>query len=341
MINQRLFDHYRIDTQKDLRITKSCARPFDTVLIDKRGSCYACECTAWLPQSIGNLQIQELGDIVGSTMHKHLQGSIADGTYRYCNQAQCAYLRSGGFYEATEQCVKHIRLAIDDSCNLRCPSCRRDMIFHKRGSAYDLGTQLADKINKWLHDHTHPLQVHIGSDGDPFASHVYRHFMEHTPRRDNIKYSILTNGLMFKEFHHRVPNVVQNLNQLGVSIDGASKRTYEQLRLGGRWDKITEALDFVAQQKQKHGFRFDMYFVVQKHNYHEMGQIMELGIKHNADKVYLSRIQDWNTLDNFSEHNIFDSAHPQHTAFQQELVDLENKYGTLDILDQRTLRQLH
>ena len=135
MINQRLFDHYGIDTQKDLGIRKSCARPFDTVLIDRKGSCYACECTSWLPQSIGNLQIQELGDIVGSTMHRHLQGSIADGTYRYCNQAQCAYLRSGRFYEATEQCVKHIRLAIDDSCNLRCPSCRRDMIFHKQGSA--------------------------------------------------------------------------------------------------------------------------------------------------------------------------------------------------------------
>ena len=305
MINQRLFDHYGIDTQKDLGIRKSCARPFDTVLIDRKGSCYACECTSWLPQSIGNLQIQELGDIVGSTMHRHLQGSIADGTYRYCNQAQCAYLRSGRFYEATEQCVKHIRLAIDDSCNLRCPSCRRDMIFHKQGSAYDLGIRLANKINKWLHDQTHPIQVHIGSDGDPFASHVYRHFMENTPSRDNIKYSILTNGLMFKEFHHRVPNVVRNLNQLGVSIDGASKETYEKLRLGGRWEKILEGLDCMAEQKHKHDFRFILHFVVQKDNYHEMEKIIDLGEQYGADRVWLNKIEDWGTSDDFLAQDIW------------------------------------
>ena len=63
MINQRLFDHYGIDTNKDLKIKEICPRPFDTLLIDKQGSCYACECQAWLPQSVGNLQIKELQDI--------------------------------------------------------------------------------------------------------------------------------------------------------------------------------------------------------------------------------------------------------------------------------------
>jgi hypothetical protein len=193
MINQRLFDHHGIDTKKNLQIPQSCARPFDTVLIDRKGSCYACECASWLPQSIGNLQIQEFRDIVGSAMHKELQDSISDRSYKYCNQAQCSYLKSGRFYEATEQNIKHLRLAIDDSCNLRCPSCRKGLIFHKEGSAYNLGIRLADKINDWLYNYEHPIQVHIGSDGDPFASHVYRHFMEQTPQRDNIKYSILRN----------------------------------------------------------------------------------------------------------------------------------------------------
>ena len=42
MINQRQFERYNINTSKDLGIQKICARPFDTVLIDKMGSCYAC-----------------------------------------------------------------------------------------------------------------------------------------------------------------------------------------------------------------------------------------------------------------------------------------------------------
>ena len=200
MINQRLFEQYNIDTNKDLKIKNMCPRPKDTILIDKMGSCYACECQSWLPQSIGNLQIKSLTEIISSDMHKHLQNSITDGTYRYCNEHQCSYLRSNAVLHGQPDRIQHLRLAIDDSCNLRCPSCRKGMIFHKQGSAYNLGIRLADKINDWLHSYEHPIQVHIGSDGDPFASHVYRHFMEQTPEHDNIKYSILTNGLMFKEF---------------------------------------------------------------------------------------------------------------------------------------------
>ena len=305
MINQRLFDQYNINTKKDLKIKNLCPRPKDTILVDKQGSCYACECTSWLPQSIGNLQIKSLTDIIGGDMHQHLQSSITDGTYRYCNEHQCSYLKSGAVLHGRPDRIQHLRLAIDDSCNLRCPSCRKGMIFHKQGSAYNLGIRLADKINDWLHSYEHPIQVHIGSDGDPFASHVYRHFMEQTPERDNIKYSILTNGLMFREFHHKVPHVINNLQELGVSIDGASKETYEKLRMGGRWDKIIEGLECMAEQKQKHGFRFILHFVVQKDNYHEMETIIDLGEQYGADRVWLNKIEDWGTSDDFHTQDIW------------------------------------
>ena len=318
-INQRLFDHYGIDTTKDLKIGKKCPRPFDTILIDKQGSCYACECQSWLPQSLGNLQVKALEEIMDSEMHQHLQSSITDGTYRYCNEHQCSYIKSGAVLNDRPGHIKHLRLAIDDSCNLKCPSCRKSMIFHKEGSAYNLGIKLADKINDWLQRYEHGIQVLIGSDGDPFASHVYRHFMERTPRRDNIKYSILTNGLMFKEFHARVPYVIGNLKELGVSIDGATKHTYEKLRLGGRWEKVLEGLECMAEQKHKHGFRFILHFVVQKDNYHEMEDIIKLGKKYNVDRVWLNKIEDWYVSSNFNDNNIFSVSHPLHADYQSRL----------------------
>ena len=327
MINQRLFDHYNINTQKDLGIRNRCPRPRDTILIDKQGSCYACECTSWLPQSIGNLQIKSLAEIIGSAMHQHLQASIQDGTYRYCNEHQCSYIKSGAVLHGQPERIQHLRLAIDDSCNLRCPSCRRHMIFHKEGSAYDLGIRLADRINEWLHSYEHPIQVHIGSDGDPFASHVYRYFMEQTPERENIKYSILTNGLMFKEFHTRVPYVINNLNELGVSIDGATQDTYEKLRLGGKWDKINDNLECIAELKQRHNFRFILHFVVQKDNYHEMEDIILLGKKYNADRVWLNKMEDWNVNPNFGDANIFQASHPLHEDYTNRLKQIRPYLG--------------
>ena len=324
MINKRLFEHYGIDTNKDLKIESRCPRPKDTVLIDKMGSCYACECTGWLPQSIGNLQIKSLTDIIGSDMHQHLQSSITDGTYRYCNEHQCSYIKSGAVLHGQPDRIQHLRLAIDDSCNLQCPSCRKGMIFHKEGSAYNLGIRLADKINDWLCNHEHPIQVHMGSDGDPFASHVYRHFMEQTPERDNIKYSILTNGLMFKEFHTKVPYVINNLQDLGVSIDGATKETYEKLRLGGKWEKIKSNLQSIADSKDKYNFCLKFHMVVQQDNWWEMKAMAELAESYGVDEIYFNIIQDWNTALDHSKQTFMNLK--EFKDLRDEVRDMSIKY---------------
>ena len=338
MINQRLFEHYGIDTAKDLKIKNRCPRPYDTILIDKNGSCYACECTSWLPQSVGNLQLKSLNEIINSNMHKHLQESVSGGAYSYCNEHQCPYIMSSTVEHTTDETnIKHLRLAIDDSCNLKCPSCRKGLIFHKEDPAFRLGIRLADNIIGWLHTYNQPIQVHMGSDGDPFASHVYKHFMEHTPARDNIKYSILTNGLMFKEFHTKVPCVINNLQELGVSIDGASKETYEKLRLGGKWEKVIENLECMSALKKKHDFRFILHFVVQKNNYHEMEKIVDLGEQYGADRVWLNKIEDWGTLDNFKEHNIFDHAHSDHKQYQLLLNKLKQRANENNLIEAPTL----
>ncbi len=324
MINKRLFEHYGIDTNKDLKIESRCPRPKDTVLIDKMGSCYACECTGWLPQSIGNLQIKSLTDIIGSDMHQHLQSSITDGTYRYCNEHQCSYIKSGAVLHGQPDRIQHLRLAIDDSCNLQCPSCRKGMIFHKEGSAYNLGIRLADKINDWLCNHEHPIQVHMGSDGDPFASHVYRHFMKQTPARDNIKYSILTNGLMFKEFHTKVPYVINNLQDLGVSIDGATKETYEKLRLGGKWEKIKSNLQSIADSKHKYDFCLKFHMVVQQDNWWEMKAMAELAESYGVDEIYFNIIQDWNTALDHSKQTFMNLK--EFKDLRDEVRDMSIKY---------------
>lgn len=327
MINSRLFDWYGIDTTKDLQIKTRCPRPFDTVLIDKQGSCYLCECTAWLPQSVGNLHLQPLEKILNSKTAQIIQNSINDGSYRYCNNNQCSYLLEENPHDWKNKNlypqIKNIRLAIDNSCNLRCPSCRTELIFIKKGKEFERRIQLADKINTWLHNIDHPIKVHIGSDGDPFASYVYRHLMAQTPAKKNIKYSLLTNGLMFEEFSPRIPNIIKNLTELGVSIDGASKETYEKLRLGGSWQKINSNLKFIAELKKKHNFTFRLHFVVQKDNYHEMEDIINLGKKYQADRVWLAKLEDWNVIKNFKDVNIFNSAHPLYTDYQNKLKRIE------------------
>jgi sulfatase maturation enzyme AslB (radical SAM superfamily) len=299
MINQRLFDHYDIDTTKDLAIGKTCGRPFDTILVDKMGSCYACECQAWLPQSVGNLLKNSMEDILMSPMRGHLQHSVSDGTYRYCNNKLCTYISKNKFPHGDLSAgLRQLRLAIDDSCNLSCPSCRKEKIFLYKGGTFKFRMRIMQRVLEFMRSRRDPLLVHIGSDGDPFASILYRTLMKNAPDRDCFSYSLQTNGLLFKQMYPRVRHVIGKAKHINVSIDGASKNTYETLRRGGDWHKIQQNLEFIGEKKSS-GYRFELHMVVQKENWHEMPAMLELARRVGADEVKFTKLADWGTFDNF------------------------------------------
>jgi molybdenum cofactor biosynthesis enzyme MoaA len=320
-INQRLFDWHGIDTEKNLGLKTFCPRPYDTVLIDKMGSCYLCECTSWLPQSVGNLHIQSLKDIVNSKMANELQGSIADGSYRYCNNKQCSWLldtrpETKSWKETLPvRQIKNIRLAIDDSCNLSCPSCRTHQIFERDRLQLRKRYKLADKIIEYVKTKSHIINIHVGSDGDPFASLIYRYFVKEIKDLPNVRFTIQTNGLLIKKMHLRHRVLFEKLDTLNLSIDGATKTTYELLRRGGSYEKIIENLESAKQLKQRYGFKFILHFVVQAENYQEMPAIVALAEKYGADRIWLNKITNWNTFKDFDSKNVADPAHPDYKSY--------------------------
>jgi wyosine [tRNA(Phe)-imidazoG37] synthetase (radical SAM superfamily) len=328
MINKRLFEWHGIDTTKNLGLDTFCPRPYDTVLIDKMGSCYLCECTSWLPQSVGNLHIQSLENILNSSVAGELQNSIADGSYRYCNNKQCSYLLSKGGKQVLvengvpNKQIKNIRLAIDDSCNLSCPSCRTHQIFERDKFQLRKRYQLADKIIEYVKKQSHTINIHVGSDGDPFASLIYRYFVKSIKDLPNVRFTIQTNGLLIKKMYHRHTELFEKLDVLNLSIDGATKTTYESLRRGGSYEKIIENLEFIKELDKK--FKVRLHCVVQKKNYKEMYEYIELGKKFNVDNIYFNKITDWNVLKNFSEEAVWKDTHPEYQEFAKIVKDIRN-----------------
>jgi organic radical activating enzyme len=273
VINARLFDWYGIDTTKNLGIANVCPKPFDTVLIDKQGSCYLCECTSWLPQSAGNLHTQSLADILSSPITKMLQTSVADGSYRYCNNKQCTWIIKNDVrnYGKNIPELSEIRLAIDDSCNLSCPSCRTHQIFEKDKNKLRRLYKLADKIIDYVGKQSNIINIHVGSDGDPFASLVYRYFIKGIKDLPNVRFTIQTNGLLIKKMYQRHLEMFKKLDILNISIDGATKTTYELLRRGGQFEKLLENLEFIKDYHQQFAIKFHM--VVQKRNWQDMAKM--------------------------------------------------------------------
>jgi MoaA/NifB/PqqE/SkfB family radical SAM enzyme len=171
---------------------------------------------------------------------------------------------------------------------------------------------LADKVNEYLAKHNN-ITVHIGSDGDPFASLVYRYFMRTVPDNNTLRFNLQTNGLLIKKMFGRLDKILTRIDVLNISIDGASKETYELLRRGGQFEKLLENLEFIKDYHEQFRIRFHM--VVQKSNWHEMSKMLELADRFNAHEVIFNRITDWGTYDNFKEQQ----APEQDPAFQKEL----------------------
>jgi sulfatase maturation enzyme AslB (radical SAM superfamily) len=179
---------------------------------------------------------------------------------------------------------------------------------------------MVDRVLEYMErDHgTGPLNIHIGSDGDPFASLVYRNFMRRVPRLEHVTYTMQTNGLLIRQMYPRVRHIFDRMKTLNISIDGATRQTYESLRRGGSWHKIRENLDFVTELKHKHGFRLHLHMVVQNANWREMPTMLALAREHDTDTVYFNPVQDWNTSDRFPEMAVPESD-PQFRAVLEQI----------------------
>ena len=73
--------------------------------------------------------------------------------------------------------------------------------------------------------------------------------------------------------------------------------------------------------KEIKNFDVHLHVVVQQKNYHEIEEIIQLGLKYNVDKIYLNKITDWNTIEDFKEQAVWMKSHKEN----KNLLDIIDK----------------
>lgn len=326
------YNRSQMDFNKDLGLRgKYCYHPFNTVTIDSKGECYVCTCQAWLPISVGNiLDFESLTDIVQSPKAREIQASIIDGTYRYCDDKTCHLLiRNGleGRITHRPDTVNWIVFAIDESCNLTCPSCRTEMMFHNKGPEFEHRMAISNHITKLIQNHHHFLKFTLSGDGDPFASHVYRNILENLKltESDPVEIEIVTNGILAKSHWDRMEGIHKHVTRFKISFDAGSADTYHITRRGGDWDKLIESCEYIIKWKQKNYSNMEIVanFVVQNLNYRDIHNYVKLTLDMGFDEVSFQKVTDWGKwtvggVNYFTEHAVWMEDHPNH----QELVSI-------------------
>jgi hypothetical protein len=358
-----------------------CPRPFEVLVSGQStrwneatnlteqvmGASYLCDCAAWLPFVAGNVVEADSPDAVwNSAAAQEIRRSVLDGDYSYCSRTMCPSI-ANDLLPRTDQVTaprlrriieRHetvlddgprlIALGHDSSCNLACPSCRTGILMADKAENEKLDRARDRVILPLLRGRQ--VGLHLTSWGDPFASRHYRSILEalREPAFDGVKLYLLTNGLgLTPNVWAAMPHLAEKIVELRVSVDAASRETYENVRRPGRWEVLRENLTVMGELSKAGRFlrnRFagggqsvssDLYldvanpvsfvlaFVVQSSNFREMPAFVKLAEEVNADAVVFQKYYSFGHEGAavFSAKDVTSPAHSEHEQLLSVLRD--------------------
>ena len=104
----------------------------------------------------------------------------------------------------------------------------------------------------------------------------------------------MSNGILLNE--ENLQKLKQHFKsiRLNISIDAAKESTYKELRRGGNWNVLMDNLYRIGKMRRNNDIEYvEIRMVVQKRNYKEMIDFIQLGKKYQVDKVVFTKLLNW------------------------------------------------
>jgi hypothetical protein len=319
-----------------------CSLPWSYAEVHGDGRVFMC-CPRYSGlRAIGNLFKQSPDAIWNSRMAQRIRRGILDASFSHCSHRECPEL-VGRSLERRADALRHadlgpmirdgatalatgpatVKLCHDASCNLACPSCRKETIVADRAHQAKLDRMLNAFVLPFLKD---ARLLILSGDGDPFASKHYRDILRATAERlPALKIGLHTNGVLFDARAWEDCRLEGRVDQVEVSIDAADPLTYGLVRRGGDFARLQRNLGYLAGQRRDGKIRYLMLsFVVQEANFREMPAFVALGERFWADRVRFALIRPWRrglARGAYAKAMIWDEAHPEFESFLAVLRD--------------------
>jgi len=309
-------------------ILHSCNVPYHTVVVDFNSNCLICGCDGWLPIPVGQVQdFASLEDVWNSPVAKILQQDIDAKKFTWCAVEHCG-IKHGNI----KQTRYEVSINIDESCNLHCPSCRREPIMHLSGPVVDKKIQDVERILSWLESFDHPVHIVLSGNGDPLASTIIRPLIKKYKPKNNQTFKLFTNGLLIKK-QLADTDILESISEFSISVDAGSQLVYENVRRGGSWAVLLENFEYLTSiNKNK---LVNLNFAVQQNNFNDLQNFVDVCNHYNFNGLIhgLDNWGTWNTDDilnpdawtikngTFRQHDVLHKEHAQY----QECVEVLNK----------------
>jgi len=219
--------------------------------------------------------------------------------------------------------IRHLLVRMDTNflCNLRCRTC-----YFSAPDAHDLfrpamSLDEFQAIAKMVFPLTRILYLSCGAE--PFLTKGFESYIQ-IAGKYRIPYTgYITNGLLFTE-DIIVSSVENRISEITISIDGATKQTYEYIRQRGNFDQLMSKLqlyrDTVARIKKPLPLlRFN--YTVTRTNHQEMPLLVDLAARFGVSAVKFRIYEDWGGSLDFHEESLLGYER----SFNESLADAKSR----------------
>ena len=278
-----------------------CLNPFRWLEVNNDGQVTPC-CNTWFKGHLGSIKDQSLEEIWNGAPFRALRNAMYEGGpwENFCNKETCPQIinntwvpidhispETHDLLPITQPLLDHIRqgktemsigpiqigLSCDPRCNLRCIMC-----FATHNPSRD-GALIRKALRGMESFLPGVKRIKMLGDGEVFAIPETRDFLLSFDSKAYPETSFLihTNGILL------TPAMWTNLahlkiDTLVISIDAATKETYEKIRIGGKWEVLMQNMEFLLARYREGLIReFLISMTVMKTNHREIAAFAEMG----------------------------------------------------------------
>lgn len=272
-----------------------CFEPWKNMTIQPEGNVFPC---SWAPISVGSINDASLDELWNSERMQEYRNKLLKKDYSICSPGCPLFLEKRAphpyneCYQVSSAKAKanialnkdelgrgglvlkskpqYMNINITNRCNMKCIMCylpadRKNM---------EIPLSISGQLEKY---YPYLLDI-IFSGGEPFLRTDWLKKLPHSRNYPDLGISFITNASLFNDATLRTLENVP-LRWIIVSIDAATKKTYEKIRVGASWEKTMSSLKklIAFSRAQKNPFRIIMDMTVIILNYPEIPQFIGMG----------------------------------------------------------------
>ncbi|MFQ5405664.1 MAG: radical SAM/SPASM domain-containing protein [Candidatus Micrarchaeia archaeon] len=175
----------------------------------------------------------------------------------------------------------NLELEVTTKCNLRCVMCE-----HTHWTEPQLDLSFED-FKKIIDQFPSLAWCNPTGEGSAFLNPDYPKMLRYLKDRDIMVEFVESFNFLREEQLRELVEI--GVDRIWISVDGATKETYEKIRVGGNFERVLGNIKLLMKIKEELNSPIPelcFRFVIMKENYHEMPQFVDV-INNLGDKKWL------------------------------------------------------